>query len=266
MNRRRIRGTGAAHIAALLVGLLCFLPCSSLAEERSGLSWLAVENGVFSPVFSSDRNTYYAILENGIDSFDAAGVQMRACNADAEISVVCLDALEEGERLPQGRRVTFLITVEESDRNVSRYYLKLYRKAAYTAPIQEEYQLANITINGGAIQVPAFSSIKAYYEIEVPADVTELDVQAYPVDRSKTAVVIGVPKIMPDEPVCVSIVVQPSGGGETFSVYTLVLRREGFMTSRSYTPFQLLAAVLAAFFAGAALTAYLGAMRRRNAP
>ena len=215
---------------------------------------------MFSPVFTPQRNTCYAILENGIDSFEAAGVEMRPFDLSAKVTAVCLDALDERDKLPEGRRVTYLITVEEGDQDVSRYYLKLYRKAAYTAPIRTGLELANITINGGAVEVPNFSGIKAYYEVDVlPGE--KLHIQAYPADRSKMATVVNAPEIMPDEPVCVSILVS-SGEGEAASVYTLVLRPQGFAVSERFTGFELLAAVIAAFALGVAVSRLSGRRRR----
>ncbi len=245
-----MKETSILRTAACLLLLLFLVPHISLAEEVRGLSWLAVQKGVFSPIFTPQRNTYYAILENGIDSFEAAGVELRPFDPNARITTVCLDVLNEQGRLPEGRRVTYLITVEEGDQDVSRYYLKLYRKAAYTAPIQEGLELANITINGGAVEVPNFSGIKAYYEVDVlPGE--KLHIQAYPADRSKMATIVNAPKFMPDDPVCVSILVSGGDGGEA-SVYTLVLRPQGFAVSERFTGFELLAAVCAAFILGAA--------------
>ena len=246
--------------AACVLLLLLLAPYTCMAQEARGLSWLAVQNGVFSPVFTPQRNTYYAILENGIDSFEAAGVEMRPFDLNAKVTAVCLDALDERDKLPEGRRVTYLITVEEGDQDVSRYYLKLYRKAAYTAPIHTGLELANITINGGAVEVPNFSGIKAYYEVDVlPRE--KLHIQAYPADRSKMATVVNAPKIMPDEPVCVSILVS-SGEGGAASVYTLVLRPQGFAVSERFTGFELLAAVIAAFVLGVAVSRLAGRRRR----
>ncbi len=234
-------------LAALMLMLLTPAAC---AVDNQGLSWLAVHNGIFSPVFSESRSTYYAILENWIDTFEAANVELRPYHEDAQVQVVCLDELNEDGTLPEGKRTNYMISVTEANGGTARYYLKLYRKAAYTAPIDEGHQLAKIEINGGAVEVPAFSGIKAYYEVTVHSSVTELDIQAYPADRSKMAYVINAPKLMPDEPVCVSILVKSSSGDEDFSIYTLVLKREGFAQSKAYTGLQLAVAAVAAFSLG----------------
>ena len=113
------------------------------------------------------------------------------------------------------------------------------------------------------MEVPAFSGIKAYYEVTVPSSVTELDIQAYPADRSKMAYVVNAPKIMPDEPVCVSILVKSSSGDEDFSIYTLILKREGFAQRKAYTGLQLAAAALAAFSLGVCVP-FAVLLRRRK--
>lgn len=256
MARRRFE----KWLAGLLCLLAVLLAAASAEETGEGLSWLAVRGGIFSPVFDGERNTYYAILENDIATYDDAGVEIRPCDEGASVSVICLDELGEGGALPEGKRVTFMISVAEPSGRVSRYYLKLYRKSAYTAPIDEAHRLASIEINGGAIEVPGFSGTKAYYEVTVPADVRELRIQAYPADRSKMARVINAPKVMTDEPVCVSILVRSEDGDESFSLYTLRLTRESFARTPSYTAPQMLCAVLTAFAAGAAVS--LAACRR----
>lgn len=250
-----------------VAGLLCllvmiFASAASAEDGGEGLSWLAVRNGILSPVFTSERNTYYAILENEIATYDDAGVEIRPCDGNAAVSVICLDEMGEGDTLPEGKRVTFMISVTERSGRISRYYLKLYRKTAYTAPIDEAHRLANIEINGGAIEVPDFSGAKAYYEVTVPADVKELHIQAYPADRSKMARVINAPKVMPDEPVCVSILVSSDDGGEGFSIYTLRLTRESFFGTPRYTAPQMLCAMLAAFVVGAAVSLAADKSRR----
>ncbi len=250
--------------AFCLAVLLMLLMPAAYAAENQGLSWLAVHNGIFSPVFSENRSTYYAILENWIDTFEAANVELRPYDEDAQVQIVCLDALNEDGTLPEGKRTNYMIIVTEENGETVRYYLKLYRKAAYTAPIDENHQLAKIQINGGAVEVPAFSGIKAYYEVTVPSSVTELDIQAYPADRSKMAYVINAPRLMPDEPVCVSILVKSSSGDEDFSIYTLILKREGFAQSKAYTGLQLAAAALAAFSLGVCVPLAVLLRRRKS--
>lgn len=242
-------------IVAVCCLLLLAAPILTVSAEGAGLAWLAVRNGIFSPVFSPERSTYYAILENEVDTFEAAGVDIRPVDPEAIVNLICLGGLNEDGTLPEGRRVTWLLSVTEPGGKTSRCYLKLYRKAAYTAPIDTAHQLAEIVINGGAVEVPHFSGIKAYYDVVVPADVQELTIQAYPADRSKMAMVVNAPAIMPDEPVCVSILVKSSSGDENVSIYTLRLTRESFAKTPVYTRLQLWAAVLAAFAAGAGLAA-----------
>lgn len=254
-NKRPLPFAHLSVRAACLTLLLAMMLTTARAQSKQGLSWLAVRNGIFSPVFSESRSTYYAILENGIDTYEAAGVELRPYHDDAQVQVICLDALGEGGTLPAGKRTNYMICVTEASGETVRYYLKLYRKAAYTPPIDEDHQLAQIQINGGAVEVPAFSGIKAYYEVTVPAGVTQLDIQAYPADRSKMAYVIHAPKYMPDEPVCVSILVASSSGSDKFSIYTLVLKRDGFAASKAYTRLQMAAATLAAFALGICLCA-----------
>ena len=71
-------------------------------------------------------------------------------------------------------------------------------------------------------------------------------------------------KLMPDEPVCVSILVKSSSGDEDFSIYTLILKREGFAQSKAYTGLQLAAAALAAFLLGVCVPLAVLFRRRKS--
>ena len=209
----------------------------------TGLSYLDVENGIFSPQFSRYRITYYAILENNVDSFEAAGVNYRTLNLDAAIEVNCRDELNEDGTIPEGKRVEYAIKVTESSGKSKTYYLNLYRKAQITSSISDTAVLSNIRINGGAVEVTGFAGHKSYYDVTVPKTVTNLDIQAYPVDRSDLVQVIGPVSMNEAEPIFVNILVT-SPSEETYSIYTLRLSYDSFIYTEKYSAFQLLVYLL----------------------
>ena len=218
--------------------------------EWTGLSYLDVENGIFSPQFSRYRITYYAILENNIDSFDAAGVNWLTINPDATVEISCTDELNEDGTIPEGTRVEYRIRVTESNGKRKSYYLNLYRKAHITSPISDTAVISQIKINGGAVPVNGLSGHKSYYEISVPQTITNLDIQAYPADRSDIVQVFGPTAMSADGPVFVNILVT-SPSEDTFSIYTLRLEYDSFAHTEKYTAFQMLVYILLAGACGA---------------
>ena len=211
----------------------------------TGLSYLDVENGIFSPQFSRYRITYYAILENNVDSFDAANVNWLTINPDATVEVECRDELNEDGTIPEGTRVEYRIRVTESNGKSKSYYLNLYRKAHITSPISDTAVISQIKINGGAVPVNGLSGHKSYYEVFVPKTITDLDIQAYPADRSDIVQVFGPTAMTTDGPVFVNILVT-SPSEDTFSIYTLRLEYDSFIYTEKYTSFQMLIYILLA--------------------
>lgn len=205
----------------------------------TGLSYLDVENGIFSPQFSRYRITYYAILENEIDTFDAANVNWLTINPDASVEVECRDELNEDGTIPEGSRVEYRIRVTEMNGKSKSYYLNLYRKAQITSSISDTAVLSQIKINGGAVPVNGLSGHKSYYEVSVPNTITNLDIQAYPADRSDIVRVFGPTSMVTDGPVFVNILVT-SPSEDTFSIYTLRLEYDSFIYTERYTSFQMI--------------------------
>lgn len=217
-----------------------FVGADAIEEVKwIGLSYLDVENGIFSPQFSRYRITYYAILENDIDSFEAANVNWLTINPDATVELECRDELNEDGTIPEGTRVEYRIRVVETNGKSKSYYLNLYRKAHITSPISDTAVISQIKINGGAVQVNGLSAHKSYYEISVPKTITNLDIQAYPADRSDIVQVFGPASMNTDGPVFVNILVT-SPSEDTFSIYTLRLEYDSFMYTEKYTEFQML--------------------------
>ena len=196
----------------------------------TGLSYLDVENGIFSPQFSRYRITYYAILENNVQSFDEAGVNYRTINPDATVEIACRDELNSDGTLREGKRTEFEMKVTEANGKSKTYYLNLYRKAHITSSISDTAVLSNIKINGGEVSVP-FSEHRAYYDLTVPKSVKNLDIQAYPADRSDMVQVIGAEAMNERQPVFVnSLVTSPSE--DTYSIYTLRLTYDNIFAPR----------------------------------
>ena len=215
----------------------------------TGLSYLDVENGIFSPQFSRYRITYYAILENDIDTFEAANVNWLTINPDANVEVECRDELNEDGTIPEGSRVEYRIRVTETNGKSKSYYLNLYRKAHITSSISDTAVLSQIKINGGAVLVNGLSGHKSYYEVSVPKTITNLEIQAYPADRSDIVRVFGPTSMVTDGPVFVNILVT-SPSEETFSIYTLRLEYDSFVYTERYTSFQMLLYVIIAVVLG----------------
>ncbi len=196
----------------------------------TGLSYLDVENGIFSPQFSRYRITYYAILENNVQSFDEAGVNYRTINPDATVEIACRDELNSDGTLREGKRTEFEMKVMEANGKSKTYYLNLYRKAHITSSISDTAVLSNIKINGGEVSVP-FSEHRAYYDLTVPKSVKNLDIQAYPADRSDMVQVIGAEAMNERQPVFVNILVT-SPSEDTYSIYTLRLTYDNIFAPR----------------------------------
>lgn len=217
--------------------------------DTVGLTYLDVENGIFSPQFDKFHTTYYVILENSIDTFEKAGVNWKTVNKDAVVEVTCLDELNEDGTLPEGERTDYRIEVSESDGTSKTYRLRLYRKSSTISAIDENATLGSIKINGGAVDIPDFKQSKSSYDIIVPASIKELDIQAYPSDRSNMAEVIGSTVMKEDEPTYITIVVTSDKYG-TSSYYTLRCQYDTVMHTDKHTDLQMIAYVAIALFAG----------------
>lgn len=222
----------------------------------TGLSYLDVENGIFSPQFSRYRITYYAILENDIDSFEAADVNWLTINPDAEVEVECRGELNNDGTIPEGTRVEYRIRVKETNGKSKSYYLNLYRKAHITSPISDTAVLSQVKINGGAVPVNGVSGHKSYYEVSVPKTITNLDIQAYPADRSDIVQVFGPTSMVTDGPVFVNILVT-SPSEDTFSIYTLRFEYDSFVYTEKYTSFQMLVYMIIAVIFGLVLGLFI---------
>ncbi len=218
-------------------------PNAQTAIAWKGLTYLDVENGIFSPQFSRYRTTYYAILENNIETFETACVNYRVMNPDATVAVECRGELNEDGTIPEGKRVQYAIKVTEADGSSKTYYLNLYRKAAVTAAVNDDAKLAKITINGGAVELNGFSAHQASYDVKVPHTIAELNIQAYPQDRSQIVQVLGPTTMNTDAPVFVNVLVT-SSVGDACSIYTLRLEYDSFLHTERYTSFQLLSCIL----------------------
>lgn len=205
----------------------------------TGLTYLDVDNGIFAPQFSRYRITYYAILENNIDSFDAASITWQTINPDAVVEVTCRDELNPDGTLPEGKRTEYSLKVTEATGATKTYYLNLYRKAHITSPIKDTAVISTIRINGGAVPVTGISQHRYYYEISVPKSIKNLDIQAYPSDKSDMVQVFGPTAMAEDAPVLINLLVT-SPSEDTFSIYTLRLEYDSFIHTERYTSFQLL--------------------------
>ncbi len=203
----------------------------------TGLTYLDVDKGIFAPQFSRYRITYYAILENNIKTFEDACVTWQTINPDAVVEVNCRDELNPDGTIPEGERVEFSLKVTEATGTTKTYYLNLYRKAQITSPIKDTAVISSIRINGGAVPVTGISPHRYYYELSVPKKVKNLDIQAYPSDKSDMVQVFGPTAMDDDAPVLINLLVT-SPSEDTFSIYTLRLQYDSFVYTKRYTSFQ----------------------------
>lgn len=217
--------------------------------DTEGLTYLDVENGIFSPQFDKFHTTYYVILENNIDTFENAGVNWKTVNKDAVVEVECLGELNEDGTLPEGKRTDYRLKVREADGTSKNYRLKLYRKTSMTSAIDESAMLSNIKINGGAVEMPTFRKKQSFYDVIVPKSVDRLDVQAYPDDRSNIAEVIGNTIMKENEPIYITIKVTSNKYG-TSSYYTLRCQYDTMMYTEKHSDLQMIAYASFALFAG----------------
>ena len=218
--------------------------------DTEGLTYLDVENGIFAPQFDKFHTTYYVILENNIDTFENAGVNWKTANKDAVVEVECLGELNEDGTLPEGKRTDYRLNIREADGTSKNYRLKLYRKTSMTSAIDESALLSNIKINGGAVEMPTFRQKQSFYDVIVPKSVDKLDVQAYPVDRSNIAEVIGNTVMEENRPIYITIKVTSNKYG-TSSYYTLRCQYDTMMYTEKHTDLQMIAYASFALFVGA---------------
>lgn len=220
--------------------------------NTTGLTYLDVEKGIFAPQFDKFHTTYYVILENEIDTFDAAGVNWKTANDDAVVEVECITELNEDGTLPEGKRTDYRLKVIEADSTTKNYKLRLYRKSSIVLPIDENALLSSIKINGGVVDMPSFQQTKAFYDVTVPKSIEKLEIQAYPADRSNIAEVIGSTVMKSDEPIYITIKVT-SNKFETCSYYTLRCQYDTMMHTQKHTDFQMYTFVAISIFIGIAL-------------
>lgn len=217
--------------------------------DTIGLTYLDVENGIFSPQFDKFHTTYYVIIENNIDSYEAAGVNWKTANKDAVVEVECLDELNEDGTLPEGERTDYRLTVCEADGTSKKYTLRLYRKSSIVSALDESALLSSIKINGGAVEMPTFRQKQSFYDVVVPKSIDKLDIQAYPVDRSNIAEVIGSTIMKENEPIYITIKVTSNKYG-TSSYYTLRCQYNTMIYTKNHTDLQMIAYVSSALFIG----------------
>lgn len=231
--------------------------------EATGFTYLDAENGIFSPQFDKFHTTYYIILENNIDTFEKAGINWKTVNKDAVVELTCLDELNEDGTLPEGERTDYKLEVCEADGTSKSYKLRLYRKSSMIMSIDENALLASIKINGGAVDTSKFKQKQSFYDIIVPNSITELNIQAYPVDRSNVTEIIGSTVMKENEPIYITIVVT-SDKYNTSSYYTLRCQYDTMMYTEKYTYLQLIAYVGFGVFIGLIIGFGLSIIFRRR--
>lgn len=210
--------------------------------EASGLSYLGSEKGICSPQFDKFHSTYYVILEHDIDTFSAAGIVWNTVDKDATVRVECLDELNEDGTLPEGQRTKYCLTVHENDGTSKKYYIFLYRKASMVSSLDESVLLESIKINGGAVEMQTFSQGRSYYDVMVPPSITQLDIQAYPVDKRNVVEVIGSTIMKENEPIYITIKVS-SEENKKESYYTLRCEYDTATHTKKFTKLEILASI-----------------------
>lgn len=221
--------------------------------EAIGLSHMGAENGILSPQFDKFHTNYYVVVENEIDTFNKVGIVWRTANKDAVVETECVGELNGDGTLPEGERTQYNIAVREQDGTCNYYQLFIYRKASMVSALDDAALLENIKINGGQVKVPTFREDQSFYDIIVPSSVTELDIQAYPVDKRNYAEVIGSTIMKEDRPIYITIKVT-SEIHEKESYYTLRCQYDTMIYTEKYTELQVSALVLCALVLGGSIT------------
>ena len=207
--------------------------------DTQGLTYLDVENGIFSPQFDKFKSVYYGILENQIDTFEKAGVNWKTVNKDAIVEVECMGELNEDGTLPEGKRTQFKISVVEADGTSKDYRLLLYRKSALIPSLNENALLESLKINGGVVNMSSFKKMQAFYDVSVPRSATSVDIQAFPVDKSNIVEVIGSTAMRKDQPIYITIKVT-SDSYDVSSYYILRCQYDTALYRENYTKLQLI--------------------------
>lgn len=207
--------------------------------ETQGLTYLDVENGIFSPQFDKFQSVYYGILENQIDTFEKAGVNWKTVNKDAIVTVECMGELNEDGTLPEGKRTQFKISVVETDGVRKEYRLLLYRKSSLIPCLNEQALLESLKINGGVVRMPTFKKMQAFYDVYVPLSAISVDIQAFPVDKSNIVEVIGSTVLRKDQPIYITVKVT-SDSGDVCSYYILRCQYDTALYTKKHTKLQLI--------------------------
>lgn len=225
--------------------------------DTVGLTYLDVENGIFSPQFDKFHIVYYAIVENNIDTYDKAAVNYRTVNANAKVKVECLDELNDDGTLKEGRRTEYKLTVIEADKTTKDYRLRIYRKSLINPTLDDNALLQNLVINNGTAKLSqSFNPKRANYDVVVPASVEKLDVQAHPQDKTNIVEVIGSTAMQKDRPTIITVKVT-SDVYDTESYYTLRCQYDTAMYTEKHTDLQLFAYVLCALIIGGLIGAVI---------
>lgn len=220
--------------------------------EAIGFSYMGAENGILSPQFDKFHTNYYVVVENEIDTFDKVGLVWHTANKDAVAEVDCVGELNKDGTLPEGERTQYRITVREQDGTCNYYQLFIYRKASMVSALDDTALLENIKINGEKVEVPTFREDQSFYDIIVPSSVTELDIQAYPVDKRNYAEVIGSTIMKEDRPIYITIKVTSEIHAKE-SYYTLRCQYDTMIHTEKYTELQVSAFVLCALVLGCSI-------------
>ncbi len=225
--------------------------------DTVGLTYLDVENGIFSPQFDKFHIVYYAIVENNIDTYEKAAVNYRTVNANAKVKVECLDELNADSTLKEGRRTEYKLTVIEADKTTKDYRLRIYRKSLVNPTLDDNALLQNLVVNNGTAKLsPSFNPKRANYDVVVPASVEKLDIQAHPEDKTNIVEVIGSTAMQKDHPSIITVKVS-SDVHDTESYYTLRCQYDTAMYTDKHTDLQLYAYILCALIIGGLIGALI---------
>lgn len=232
--------------------------------DTVGLTYLDVENGIFSPQFDKFHIVYYAIVENNVDTYEKAAVNYRTVNANAKVKVECLDELNTDGTLKEGRRTEYKLTVIETDKTTKDYRLRIYRKSLINPTLDDNALLQNLVVNNGTAKLTqSFNPKRANYDVIVPASVENLDVQAHPQDKTNLVEVIGSTAMQQDRPTIITVKVS-SDVYDTESYYTLRCQYNTVMHTDKHTDLQLYAYILCALIIGGLIGALISNIIKRK--
>lgn len=223
-------------------------------NELNGLSFLRCRNGTMAPQYRETALNYYVVLP---PEQDHADLDIRPKNTSDSVRVI------GNANLPQGERTLVRVIITDRRGRESSYNIFVYRMPPITSPLNPSFLLNDVQINDGAV-VYNFNPYQTYYELEVPADITKLDINATAMNRSNIVQIYGAGALAKNDNFVSVIVRNPDDKSNRQSVYTFRLYHSSLSKTLRFTTLQITAVGFASFIAAGLISVglYFGFLKK----